>query len=283
MGKELQEDYNVIKSFNNNIVLVENKGKEMILFGKGIGFNKKNGQTITKNTIVDKIFSIQQEENVQNFNKVIEGNDKEFLALCEELICYIAFELKEELNERIHINLIDHLSFTMKRLKNNESIDNPFLFEIESLYPKEFKLAEEIIKKIEKKYNLNIPYGEIGFIAVHIHSARNNGKVANSIKYSYIVNTAVEIIEDYFNIEINRKSLDYARFATHLKFAVKRMKDNKIIKNDLLDIIIEKYSQSYYVAVEIAAMIVEELELDVASDEIGYIAIHIERLRASSN
>ncbi|MGL5244742.1 MAG: PRD domain-containing protein [Sarcina sp.] len=44
----------------------------------------------------------------------------------------------------------------------------------------------------------------------------------------------------------------------------------------------EKYSESYHVAIEIAAMIVDELEIDVSEEEIGYVAIHIERLKEST-
>ncbi|ESM72839.1 hypothetical protein AZZ61_000695 [Klebsiella variicola] len=37
----------VKKSLNNSMLLAENDGKEMILFGKGIGFNTKQGQLST--------------------------------------------------------------------------------------------------------------------------------------------------------------------------------------------------------------------------------------------
>lgn len=37
----LNNNAKVVKSFNNNILLVKENGKERILFQKGIGFGKK--------------------------------------------------------------------------------------------------------------------------------------------------------------------------------------------------------------------------------------------------
>lgn len=44
----LNRNTTVVKSFNNNILLVREKGKEKILFQKGIGFGKKTGDIIKK-------------------------------------------------------------------------------------------------------------------------------------------------------------------------------------------------------------------------------------------
>lgn len=279
VSKKLVGKYKVIKSFNNNIVLVEHEGKEMILFSKGIGFNKKKSDIIPQGISVDKIFVIEDEQNIMNFNRVIEVNNKEFLALCEELILYISNELNEELSENIHIGLIDHLSFAIKRIKSNEVIDNPFLVEIETLYPKEYYLAEKVINDLSKAIDMKINKGEIGFIAMHIHSARNNGILGNTIKCSYIAKQAIDYLEDIFEIKISKKSIDYARFITHLRFAIERLLTNVTIKNELLLSIKRKYKKSFEVAKEIARIIEGQLDISVPKDEIGYLAIHVERLK----
>lgn len=281
MKIELKGDYIVNKVFNNNIVLVTNGGKEKILFDKGIGFGKKFGDIIKKGSLVDKIFTIEDQLNVKNFNEIVSKNDIDFLALCEEIIYNISEALKEELSENIHIGLIEHISFALKRLSNNEEIQNPFLVEIETLYSQEFELAKQAAIKIEKSVGIKMPDGEIGFIALHIHSARNNGKLSNTIKYTYIGNTITEYVEDELNIEIDRKSLDYARFLTHMRFAIERIMKKSLIKNDLLYIIKANYKKSYAVAKEVAKILEDELDVKVVEDEIAYIAMHIERFRVS--
>lgn len=281
MEINLKSDVVLTKVFNNNIVLVKSDGKEKILFAKGIGFGKKFGTIIPKGTKVDKIFIIEDENNIKNFQSMMGRVDDTFLGICEEIIYEISESLGEELSENIHIGLIDHLSFAVKRIKNNEEIQNPFIVEIETLYPREFELANRASKVLGEKIGIDIPDGEVGFIALHIHSARNNGKLSNTIKYSYLSNSIIEYVEDILGIEIVRKSLDYARFLTHIRFAIERIMTKSPIKNDLIEVIKLKYKKSYDIAIQIGKMLEEELDTEIVDDEIAYLAMHIERFRVS--
>lgn len=269
----------VIKSYNNNIVSVNINGDERILFGKGVGFNKKFGDIIEAGTEVEKIFIIEDKDNLRNFKQVIKNVDEEFWTLCEKMISFIENELNESLNERIHIALVDHLNFAVKRLANNEVIDNPFLVEMKVLYPEEYLLAEKIILELENETKVSIPEGEIGFIALHIHSARNSGKVSSEIKNTYVINSIICFLEERIEVKIDKTSLDYARFLTHLKFAIKRIETDAVIKNDFIREIKSKYKLSYKIAKNVSKILEESLEKKVVEDETAYLAMHIERLR----
>lgn len=284
MSVILNENFTIVKSFNNNIILVKNKEQEKIIFKKGIGFGKKTGDIIEAGCEVEKIFNIEDEENKRNFSKIISSVDNKLIVLLEEMIAKMTDELGEQLHENIHISLIEHISYSMKRLKDGQEIRNPFLVEIETLYAKEFVMAKEITSKVSKEFNLEIPEGEIGFIALHIHSARSNGKLANSIKYSFLSNSIVEYVEDELNIEIDRKSLEYARFITHIRFAIERILTKTPIKNDLMDIIKEKYKDSYKIAKGAKDIISKGLGNLITSDEeVAYLTVYIERFRNSVN
>ncbi|SKA90832.1 transcriptional antiterminator, BglG family [Clostridium sp. USBA 49] len=271
----------VIKTYNNNIISVKMNGLERILFSKGIGFGKKAGDKIEKGTKVEKVFVIEDEDNLRNFEEVVENVDEEFISLCEKIISYIASELNEELNERIHIALVDHLNFAIMRLSNKDEIENPFLVEIKALYPKEYELAKKAIKILETEKNITIPESEIGFIALHIHSARNSGKVSNTIKNTYLINSIVKHIEEKLGIEIDKNSLDYARFLTHLKFAIKRVLLDIPIKNDFIKEIKSKYKLSYKISKDVSKILSKGLEKNISEGEIAYLAMHIERLRVA--
>ena len=277
----LNNDEIVTKIFNNNIILVNSEDHEKILFAKGIGFGKKPGYVIPKGIKVDKIFTIADSDNIENLNTMIEKVDNDFFVVCEEAIYEISEKINQELNESIHIGLIDHLYFAIKRLKNNEEIENPFLVEIETLYSKEYMLADMVAKKVGAYCNVDIPDGEIASIALHIHSAINNGKISNTLKSSYLGSTIVEHVEDRLNIEIDRKSLDYARFLTHIKFAIQRIMENVHINNELTKIIKSSYKESFSIAEEVAEIIEDELGIKVMEDEVTFLTIHIERFRMS--
>ena len=271
----------VIKALNNNMVLIKEQGVEKILLAKGIGFNKKFGDILEDNLEVDKVFSIEDKKNQENLKEVYNMVDGEFVAICEEALAEISEELGEELNETIHIGLIDHLAIAMKRLKNKEQINNPFIVEIETLYSVEFEMAKKIVNKLQDKYEIDFPEGEIGFITLHIHSARNGKMLSNSIKYSYLSNKIIIYIEEKFNSKIDKRSLDYARFLSHVRFTIERVLTDTVLKNDLTEIIKKSYPVSYEIAEGASKIIEETLDKKVYDDEVAYIAMHVERFRVA--
>lgn len=282
MGVILNKDEILLKVFNNNIILVNSDESEKILFAKGIGFGKKQGQIIPKGTEVDKIFTIENEQNKSDLKNLVEQVDKDFFAICEESIYEVSNKLNTELNERIHIGLVDHLFFAVKRLKNNEAIENPFLIETQTLYSIEFELSRIVAHKIEKYSGVKIPDGEVGFIALHIHTALNDGKISNTMKNTYLSSSIVEYVEQELRIKIDKTSLDYARFCTHMKFAIQRIVNKVSNKNDLIDAVKKTYKESYKISEGISRIISEELNLEVTEDEIAYLTIHIERFRSNT-
>ena len=284
----------VIKALNNNMVLIKEQGVEKILLAKGIGFNKKFGDILEDNLEVDKVFSIEDKKNQENLKEVYNRVDGEFVAICEEALAEISEELGEELNETIcivllgeelnetiHIGLIDHLAIAMKRLKNKEQINNPFIVEIETLYSVEFEMAKKIVNKLQDKYEIDFPEGEIGFITLHIHSARNGKMLSNSIKYSYLSNKIIIYIEEKFNSKIDKRSLDYARFLSHVRFTIERVLTDTVLKNDLIEIIKKSYPVSYEIAEGASKIIEETLDKKIYDDEVAYIAMHVERFRVA--
>ncbi len=277
-----KNEYVIQKVFNNNVLLVTHKKKEKILFGNGLGFGRHLGDILSDDTKIDKIFSLDDKTNFNNFKELVTTIDDELIGLCEEIIFMISKELNEELNEKIHISLTDHIAFTLKRLKQKDEIENPFLIETETLYKREFEIAKKAVSMLEKKMNITIPDGEIGFITLHIHSARNNGKLSNTIKYTFLSNSIIELIEDSLDLQIDTRSIDYVRFITHIRFAIERLLNNTPIKNELFNIIKEQYNESYFLAEKVCKLIEEQMNITVVENEVAYIAVHIEKFRSAS-
>lgn len=270
--------YTVLKPFNNNVVLAQHEGIEKILIKKGIGFGAKAGDQIPADTVFERVFVIENPETKQRFNQLITEIDDRLVGICEEVLHLIS-SATGELDEEMHVRLTDHIAFTVYRLKNNDQIENPFMIEIETLYPQELAIAKEATRLLEKALDLPIPEEEAGFIALHIHSLKTKDRLSNTVKYAYLCNSAVEIIEDELKVEIDRKSIDYARFASHIRYAVERILKKIAIKNELLPIIKKTYKSSYRLAKMVAAMMEEELYAPVPEEEVGYLTLHIERLK----
>jgi transcriptional antiterminator len=274
------EPYQVVKAFNNSVLLALQNGKERILIAKGIGFGRQVGDYLAADTPCEKIFTIDDAENSGRLRQLLGEISDALFITCENIIHMISRELGEELNEKIHINLVDHIAFMLKRLQSGDEISNPFQTEIEVLYKREFELARQAVSMLEEDTKLQIPDGEIGFIAMHIHSARRSGQISQTIKCAFLANTIVDFLEEELQLEIDRQSLTYARFITHVRFTVERLLTNVPIQNELLATIKRKYKASFALAKQVGALIADELAMPaIPDDEVGYLTLHIEKLR----
>lgn len=276
-----KKNFRVLKLLNNNIILafdLDNK-EEVILLGKGIGFGKKeNKKAYISRDSIEKAFVTYDDKMTNDYFKIVNSTDSKVIEISEKIIDSAEKKLGD-LNSHIHILLTDHIGFAIERINSGLEITNPFIDEINILYPEEFKIASEGIRIIKENLDIDLGKGEIGFIAMHLHSARKNINVKETVKSTRILNEIVSIIEDGLNIKIIKTDYEYRRLINHLQGALNRIKNKKTIKNPLLSNIKEQLKDSFEIIEKIKQKIEDEYEIKVLEEELGYMAIHIERLK----
>lgn len=285
MSREQEKTYTITRVLNHNVVLVEEPGskQEIVLFGKGIGFSIKPGNIIpAHDQRVEKRFRLENESHQKQYQTLLSQVDPAVVGIAEEIIALIATEITPQLNEHVHVALPDHIQFAIYRLNNGMEIVNPFLFEIQTLYTKEYALAKRAADMIKKAFALDIPDSEIGFLALHIHSAISYVPVKKAVQFTNIISELVNIIEQRTGKTIERSTVDYVRLITHLRFAVERIRQQKSIINPLLDRVKTTIPEAYELASELASYISSRLEVIVPEDEVGYMALHVYRLSQQS-
>ncbi|HEY8892850.1 MAG TPA: PRD domain-containing protein [Clostridium sp.] len=275
-------NYKVLKSLSSNVVVSEKENNVYVLFGKGIGFGKKPGELITKESNIEQKFIKIDDSEKANYVEILKNVEGQILAVTEEIICLAEDILDEKLASRIHVGLGDHISFAMKRMELGIDIVNPFLNEIHTLYPDEYKIAEKGTNLIKEKLNVEFPESEIGFITLHIHSARVNEEVSQSLKYTRIIKEVIEYIEEILGIKAKQKSMEYARLVSHLRYALDRIENDKVLKNIMLESVKTEMSKEFSISEKVCEFISEKLSKKVCEDEVGYITMHIHRLKQSN-
>jgi len=270
--------YEVVKVFNNNVCMTkDDKGIECILVGKGIGFGKKTGDIIQKDKF-EKIFYVKDRVNKIKFSELMEKIRKDVIGIAEEIIAMAEKIKGKKLNEHIHIALADHIAFAIERINMGIEIKNPFNIEIKALYKDDYNIALKALELINQRLNILLPEDEAGFIALHLHAALENAGLSNTLKNARMVSQLVLTIENHLGKHIDRDSIDYLRLVTHLRFAIDRLEKNAPVVNELLLPIKKKFKRSYKIAMDVSKVIENTLEKEVPEEEIGYIAIHIQRL-----
>lgn len=163
--------------------------------------------------------------------------------------------------EKIFLIESEKSQYNLQSLYNN--IDEEFIM-----------IFKDIISEI---------HGELGEEfneSIHISLISHLSQI---IKYRYLFAKIIRYIESVFNANINKKSLHYARFLSHISFTIERLLTNAMLNNDLIDIIKSSYPESYEVSKKIANIIEESLNKNIIEDEVAYIAMHIERIRITLN
>ncbi|KZL94039.1 PRD domain-containing protein [Clostridium magnum] len=271
------DGYKIKKVLNNNVVIAQKNSEELILIGKGIGFDFGKNGTIPEQS-VENVFAKQTSEMGENYQKVLQSIDSKIVGIAEEIINYAEAELKVKLNDAIHISLPDHISFALKRIEKGVNIENPFINELSALYPGEYRISVKAVELINERFNTDLPEDEAGFICLHIRAALTEKNVSESLAYTKKISQVMDLIEKLTGKKLEKNSLAYIRTVTHINFMIERVENNKTIKNHLLESIKKELFTEYSIGIKIAMKIEDLFSMDVPEDEIGYIALHIKRL-----
>lgn len=259
-------------------MIVLHDGREKIAIGSGIAFQKKRNDIIIGSKI-EKIFVMQENDKlVQLLSRIPE----EHFTISEEIITYAEAYLNTRLNEHIHIALTDHISFAIERAKDGINLNNRLLHEIRVLYRAEFEIGLWAIQHINKTCQVEMPVDEAAYIALHIHTMKiQGGDLHQTIRQTNLIKGMVLSIKKYLNIEIEEDDISYHRLITHLRFALTRLNQSELhmMDEEMLVMIQKKFPVGYSCASQIAKELKAEHGIEFPEEELGYIALHIERLR----
>jgi transcriptional regulatory protein LevR len=95
--------------------------------------------------------------------------------------------LGKEFNNKIIFGLAFHLKSLIERVKKKEPIVNHELSKIKEIYINEYEVASAVVKKIEERFDLQIPVDENGFIAILL--ANNEVESADEDKIGILIIT----------------------------------------------------------------------------------------------
>lgn len=282
MGKK--NSYQIEKVMNNNVILAVDlkTNREMVLIGKGLGFGKRDRMIVSlDDNDIEKSFQTSSDSETNDYLEILSQKDERVLDAIKDIIS-LAQQSFGKLDDYLLVALTDHVEFAIKRIQMGMKIDNPFLQEIKALYPQEFEIGIRGAEIIKKRLNIEISEAEMGFIALYLNSARQNKTIKETVKDTRLIREAVEIIEKALNYRMDPDSLDYIRLINHLNYTVTCARDRRSFVNPLLDAINDRFKFSFEIARRIAAHFEENLNIKICDDAIGFMAIHIERMRQLS-
>lgn len=278
------------KVINNNILcVIDKKGHEMIVTGKGIGFKRKTGEHINE-TGIEKTYRMEGKTEQKKLRELVEQIPLEHLKLTQELIEYIKTHLKQTLNESLLITLADHISFAIQRKEQGIEFKNPLSDSVMCYYPTEYRLGQHCLKVIEQEYGIELSPDEASFIALHIVNAELNTNMSEMNDMTKLLDGCVRVTEFYYHKKFDRSSLDFNRFIVHLRYLAQRLYQNKTLEDteDVTDVMFRELikrncKEHYECANRIASYIETNFDKMISDEERIYITIHLKRLNITGN
>ncbi|MGN6618597.1 MAG: PRD domain-containing protein, partial [Ilyomonas sp.] len=160
-------------------------------------------------------------------------------------------------------------------------VSNPFLVETKALYRSEYEIASEVVELIKEKTGIALPVGEIGFIALHIHSSITNKNLSDVNQHSQLISRLVEMVEEQLAITIDKEGIDYMRLVRHLRFAIERViKEERVEEPEKISALLkEEYPLCYNLSWKLIKVMQQSLKMKVFDAEAVYLTMHLQRLQ----
>jgi len=281
-----KKTYKTKKVISNNALLaIDHSGNEVILLGKGIGFQRTKNDIIPHSDAIEKVFIPSSANNREAMLQLFSETGDELMTAINSYLEIVERAFDQELIQQFVFSFIDHITFAIKRIQQGIRIYNPFLHEVKNLYPLEYALAEKLLPLIKDKLLIELPEDELGFITLHLRTIKSNQSIAEMNQFSQLITTLVELIEEELSIMINKTSTDYARLVTHIRFAIDRaQKRQGLGENHPLSALLQReYPLCYNLSYKLVKIMQNELKLDISEAEISYLTLHIQRLAKDVN
>lgn len=270
--------FRVKKVLNHNtlIGIGMEDNREYLLIGKGIGFGKKVSERIEAPEECT-VYSLCEQTQRGSAAELVKSVDPVFLEISEQILKE-SERIFGKIDWAILFPMADHIAYAVKRIRNQEQISNPLTEDIRALFHMEYKTAERIGSVLKERLDVEIDEHEIGYIALHIHSAIEDENVALSMQIARTVRECIQLVEEETGMKIDTVSLSYNRLMNYVRYMAARAVKGEKLKLNMNDYMLEKFPDAYRLASTVCGHLEKYLKKPLDEVEIGYLAMHIQRV-----
>lgn len=270
--------YRIKKVLNHNAVIgIDGQdNREYLIMGKGIGFGKKVAERIEIRP-ADTVYSLKDSTERGSAEKLVNSIEPVYLEIANEILDE-AEKVFQKIDRSVLFPMADHIEYAVKRIKNKEQISNPLRDDIRVLFHMEYKVAQKIQPILKERMGIEIEDDEIGYVALHVHTAINDEKISQAMQMAQAVRECISLVEKEVGKPIDIMSLSYNRLMNHVRNMVARAMSKEQLKLNMNDYMSVKFPKAFETARYICEQVGRSLKCTLSDVEIGYLAMHIERV-----
>lgn len=223
-------------------------------------------------------------------SQFIDGVDADVMEHAEIALEQCEEKLQLRFSDSGFMGLFVHLSLALQRLRTGEAITlDPEKLQKLAILP-EYTVAESIAKYLSEALQLQIPSDEIGFIPMHLSSARiwpgapKEFDSARAVNVRQTVLAIIDVVSHHLHVDFREDSVLIDDLCNHIQPTIGRLRAGIPVENPQLDYLRTEYPHIYEASEHGAQVLCQLLDLQkIPPSEIGFLAMHfgasIERRR----
>ena len=273
----------VAKRINNNAVMcVDSKGRSVVAFGKGIAFavEKETGE-LPLSAIERTFYNIDE-----HYLALLEELTPQVLAVAADIVEAADLEVPYELSNNAVLSMADHITFAIQRFNKGMNIQMPLAYDVSQMFPLEYKVGVYALKLIDKRLHVELFKQEAVGIALCILNASSapEGAAETADQVSEddaLIDAITKIVERRYEIKIDPESFEYARFATHMRYLLGRIRAGEPLNSgntDLYEAARQNSERGTVCLDEACTLLDQKFGVDITDEEKLYLLMHIMRM-----
>ncbi len=271
----------ILKSINNSCAFGRDAdGKDVIVFGKGIGFRKAPYELTDLSRVSRTFYGVKPSQA-----GIVADVPEETVLVAADIVGLARAELGVKLSPNAAFVLADHINFAITRAAQGIDLATPLANEIRHFFPREYRVGKVALNLVNDRLGTSLPDDEAANMALHIVDAEGEpGGTTSAGQATRIIADVTRIAEEELGIPVDTESADYARFVTHLRFLAERISGN-VHREDgvapMLTPLSETYPQAAAIVRHIVAYFYDQWHWECDESETLYLLVHVQRLRSS--
>ena len=273
----------LLRKINNNAAVAQDKrGREMVVLGRGVGFHPMPYELTDLSVVYRTFYDVDPQ-----YYEMLSSLPEEALLAAADIAEQAEIALQAELNPNLPFTLADHIAFAQEREKQGIRLATPLHYDVQHLYPREYELGLQAMETVRLRTGTALPRAEAVNIALHIVNAELEGSdLSSTLAAVEVLDEVTVLVERELGIALDRESYNYARFAMHIQFLVRRLSSGKVMEQGsgkMLSELSAEYPATYRCAQAVAKEIEQRHGWHCSSDEVLYLMLHIYRVQNRQN
>ena len=116
---------------------------------------------------IERSFVPASEEESRHFQQLFSEIPEEYWDMAGKVVEYARTRRKLKVTDKVILPLCDHMAGAVERYQQGVALDNPMLWDVKRVYPKEFRVGMYALTLIKESYGIEMKEDEAAYLAYH--------------------------------------------------------------------------------------------------------------------